>query len=188
MKNRWTTIVLAILVSMGCSGIQTSQDYDPATDFQSIKTFGWASPTQPQTGDQRIDNPFRDTRIRAAIQRQLEEKGFVFKPDQAADVLVRYQYTLRQRIDSSGTGSSIGFGIGSYGRGGGIAIGTGTGNNVREVDEGTLVIDLVSAGSDALLWRGSGTERFQEYDDPNKASQDINRLVETILNQFPPPK
>ena len=109
------------------------------------------------------------------IQGRLEEKGFVFKPDQAADFLVRYQYTLRQRIDSAGSNSGIGFGIGSYGRGGGIAIGTG--NNVREVDEGTLVIDLVSAGSDALLWRGSGTQRFQEYDDPNKASQDINTLV-----------
>lgn len=186
MKNRWSMIVLAILVTTGCSGIQTSQDYDPATDFQSIKTFGWASPSQPQTGDQRIDNPFRDARIRAAIQRRLEEKGFVFKPDQAADFLVRYQYTLRRRIDSAGTGGGIGFGIGSYGRSGGIAIGTG--NDVREVDEGTLVIDLVSAGSDALLWRGNGTERFQEYDDPNQAGQDINKLVETILNQFPPPK
>lgn len=186
MKNRWTIIVLVILVSMGCSGIQTSQDYEPATDFQSIKTFGWASPTQPQTGDQRIDNPFRDTRIRAAIQRRLEEKGFLLKADQTADFLVRYQYTLRRRIDSAGSSGGIGFGIGSYGRGGGIAIGTG--NDVREVDEGTLVIDLVSAGSGALLWRGNGTQRFQEYDDPNKAGQDINRLVETILNQFPPPK
>jgi hypothetical protein len=186
MKSRWTTIALAILVSMGCAGIQTSQDYDPATDFQSIKTFGWVSPTQPKTGDERIDNPFRDTRIRAAIQRRLEEKGVVFKPDQTADVLVRYQYALRQRIDSSGTSGGIGFGIGSHGGGGGIAIGTG--NDLREVDEGTLVIDLVSPGSDALLWRGSGTQRFQEYDDPNKASQDINTLVETILNQFPPSK
>ena len=34
MKNRWIIIALAILVSVGCSGIQTSQDYDPATDFQ----------------------------------------------------------------------------------------------------------------------------------------------------------
>ena len=108
----------------------------------------------------------------------------VFKPDHTPDVRVRYQYTLRQRIDSAGTGSSIGFGIGSYGSHGGIAIGTG--NNLREIDEGTLAIDLVSTESDALLWRGSGTQRFEEYDNPDKATKDINRLVETIMNQFPP--
>lgn len=186
MRYRWSMVSLLILLWTGCSGIEISQDYDPATDFQSIQTFGWVSPTQPKTGDERIDNPFRDSRIRTAIKRQLEAKGLAFEPDQTADVRVRYQYTLRRRIDSAGTSGSIGFGIGSYGRHGGIAIGTGTGNNLREVDEGTLVIDLVSKASDTLLWRGSGTQRFQAYDDPDKATKDIDTLVETIMNQFPP--
>ena len=184
MTHRWAVFALAMFWWVGCSGIQTSQDYDPATNFQSIRTVAWASPTQPETGDERIDNPFRDSRIRAAIEHQLEKKGLRFSPDQTPDALVRYRYTLRQRIDSSASGSSIGFGIGSYGSHGGIAIGTG--NNLREVDEGTLTIDLVSDGSDSLLWRGKGTERFREYDDPDKATEDINMLVEKILNQFPP--
>lgn len=186
MKIRWALVALTILVATGCAGIQTSQDYDPGTDFQSMKIFRWALQTQPKTGDSRIDNPFRDTRIREAVERVLQEKGLSKETDRDADVLVRYQYTLRRRIDSDAAGSSIGFGIGSYGRSGGIAIGTGTGNNVREYDEGALVIDMVGPASDALLWRGSGSQRFQEYDDPQKASQDINTLVEKILGQFPP--
>ncbi|MBC2742825.1 MAG: DUF4136 domain-containing protein [Desulfosarcina sp.] len=76
------------------------------------------------------------------------------------------------------------YGIGSSGRHGGIAIGTG--NSVREYDEGSLVIDLVDTASDALLWRGTGTQRFTEYDDPAKTTGDINALVEKILAQFPP--
>ncbi|WP_419661991.1 uncharacterized protein Dvar_24330 [Desulfosarcina variabilis str. Montpellier] len=186
MKYRWCIIALAIFLWVGCSGIQTSQDYDPKTDFQSIQTVAWATPTQPKTGDERIDNPFRDTRIRAAIRQQLEKKGLRFKPDQTPDVLVRYQYTIRQRIDSAGSGGSVGFGIGSYGSRGGIAIGTSTGNNLREIDEGTLVIDLVGAESDTLLWRGSGIQRFEAYDNPKKTTQVIDTLVESILNQFPP--
>jgi hypothetical protein len=179
-------IVLAMCVGAGCSGIEISQDYDPATDFQSLQTVAWASATQPETGDERIDNPFRDTRIRAAIQRQLEQKGLTFDPGQTPDIRVRYHYTIRQRLDSAGTRGSIGFGVGSYGSRGGIAIGTGTGNNLREVDEGTLVIDLVSAASDTLLWRGSGTHRFEEYDNPDKATEKIDALVDTIMGQFPP--
>jgi hypothetical protein len=57
---------------------------------------------------------------------------------------------------------------------------------VREYDEGSLTIDLVDADSAALLWRGTGTQRFREYKDPEKASRDINTLVEKILAQFPP--
>ena len=187
MEYRWTIIALVFFLWVGCSGIQTSQDYDQATDFQSLQTVAWATTEQPKTGDERIDNPFRDTRIRKAIQNQLEKKGLIFKADQTPDVLVRYQYTIRQRIDSAGSGSSIGFGIGSYGSRGGIAIGTGTGNNnLREIDEGTLVIDLVSPESDSLLWRGSGTQRFEEYDNPQKATQVIDTLVESIMKQFPP--
>ena len=175
---------LIILLSIGCSGIQLSQDYDPATDFGSLKHFTWASPTQPVTGDARIDNPFRDTRIREAVNRLLQEKGYIHTSEATPDFLVRYQYTLRRRIDSEGPAGGIGFGIGSYGRHGGIAIGTG--NTVSEYDEGTLVIDIVDSKSDTLLWRGSGTERFMEYDDPQKTRQNIDSLVKRILDQFPP--
>ncbi|MBC2712234.1 MAG: DUF4136 domain-containing protein [Desulfosarcina sp.] len=184
MKKGWIAIVVTTLVVMGCSGVKVSQDYDPATDFKSMKTFRWAVETQEKTGDPRIDNPLQDTRIRAAVERLLTEKGFIKSADGAPTFLIRYQYVLRQKIESDGTSGGIGFGIGSSGRHGGIAIGTG--NSVREYDEGSLVIDLVDTASDALLWRGTGTQRFTEYDDPAKTTGDINALVEKILAQFPP--
>jgi Domain of unknown function (DUF4136) len=186
MTNGWITLLLTTLVVAGCSGINVSQDYDPATNFETMKTFRWESETQDKTGDPRIDNPLRDTRIRTAIERLLAEKGFAPSANAAPTFLVRYQYALRQKLESGGTAGGVGFGIGSYGRHGGIAIGTG--NPVREYDEGSLTIDLVDAGSAALLWRGTGTQRFREYNDPEKASRDVYTLVEKIMAQFPPRK
>lgn len=186
MRKLWLVVAATALVIYGCSGVRVSQDYDPATDFKSMQTYRWESESQPKTGDLRIDNPLRDTRIRAAVTRQLNQKGFIASTDGAPTFLVRYQYTLRQKIESDGTRGGIGFGIGSYGSRGGIAIGTGS--NVREYDEGTLTIDFVDATSPTLLWRGTGIQRFREYDNPEKASQDINTLVEKILSQFPPIK
>jgi hypothetical protein len=87
-------------------------------------------------------------------------------------------------MESGGTSGGIGFGLGSYGRHGGIAIGTG--NSIHEFDEGTLTVDFVDAASQQLIWRGTGTQRFKEYDDPEKTSRDINTLVEKIMAQFPP--
>jgi hypothetical protein len=83
---------------------------------------------------------------------QLNQKGFIESTDDAPTFLVRYQYTLRQKIESDGAAGGIGFGIGSYGSRGGIAIGTG--NNVREYDEGSLTIDFVDAKSQTLLLAG----------------------------------
>jgi len=176
------TITLVQLA--GCSGIQVNQDYAPGTRLDALQTFQWTTDTQPATGDLRIDNPLRDARIRAAVERVLAGKGLTRSQDGTADFGIRYQYSLRQKIESSGASSGIGFGFGRYSRHAGIAIGTG--DSIREYDEVSLVIDFLEKDSEKLLWRGTGTQRFRQYDDPVKAESDINNLVEKILEQFPP--
>jgi len=184
MKKGWIALLLTTLIAVGCSGINVSQDYDPTTNFGTITTFRWESETQKATGDPRIDNPLRDTRIRSALERLLGEKGLYLSTNNPPAFLIRYQYALRRKMESGGTSSGIGFGIGSYGRRGGVAISTG--NSIREYDDGALTIDFVDAASQDLIWRGTGTQRFSQYDNPEKTSRDINTLVETILSQFPP--
>ncbi len=181
---RFFLAILLTAMAAGCSGITVSQDYAPATSFDALDTFAWASPKQPTTGDPRIDNPLRDTRTRDAVVRQLMAKGFMAATDGQPTFAIRYQYVLRRKLESGGGGSRIGFGVGTYGRGGGIAVGTG--NSVREYEEVSLVIDLLDPATDELLWRGSGSQRYREYKDPEKDNRDINLLVEKILNQFPP--
>ncbi|WP_319524563.1 DUF4136 domain-containing protein [uncultured Desulfosarcina sp.] len=180
MKYTWI-ITLAVVLIAGCSGIQVSQDYDPATGFGSLQSFRWEAKVQESTGDPRLDNPLRDSRIRSAVERVLKEKGFAASEGEESAFLVRYRDVLNKKLESAG---GIGFGIGSYGRHGGVAIGTG--NNLRETEDASLIIDFLDPESKALLWRGTGTQRFKEYDDPTKASRDINQLVEKILDQFPP--
>jgi hypothetical protein len=173
-------------LAAGCSGIQVSQDYDPATNFSSLNTFRWAEETQKETGDPRIDNPLRNRRIRTAVERVLTTKGFAKSAENESAFQVRYQYILRSRIESRGTSGGVGFGVGKYGRRGGIVVGTG--EEIRQYDEGALVIDFYASGSNDLIWRGTGSHRFRESTDPVKASEEINQLVKKILEQFPPLK
>ena len=183
-RRRLIPIIMLVAITLGCSGVRVNQDYEPGTNLTALRTYRWKSPTQAKTGDPRIDNPLRDQRIRAAVDRQLADKGLVKTEDKDPDFLVHYQNTLRQKIESTGTSGGFGFGVGSYGRRGTIAIGTG--NDVREYDEGSLVIDFLDPTSDNLLWRGSGNQRYREYQDPEKVTRDIDTLVVTILKQFPP--
>lgn len=184
MSVAWPVVTVTTLVLHGCAGVQVHQDYDPSTDLKALKSYRWETERQAKTGDPRIDNPLRDTRIRTAVERVLTEKGFTRSTGETPTFVIRYQYVLRQRVESSGASSGIGFGIGRYGRHGGIAIGTG--DTLRQYDEGMLVVDFLVPDSDQLLWRGTGNQRFRQYDDPTKTSRDINRLVEAVLKQFPP--
>jgi len=184
MKYTWVLIFAATFMVAGCSGIVVKQDYDPASNFGVLTTYNWASETQEEAGDPRIDNPLRNERIRAAVERVLQEKGFVKTTDGTPAFRVRYQCALRRKLETSGTSGSIAFGGGSRGRYGGVGLGTGT--NVSQYDEETLTIDLVGDEPEALLWRGIGSQRFTEYSDPAKSTRSINLLVEKILAQFPP--
>ncbi|VFQ45483.1 DUF4136 domain-containing protein [Desulfoluna butyratoxydans] len=184
MKKRWLWMVAMALVFSGCSGIRVNQDYDPAQQFGRLKSYAWLSESQPVTGDPRIDSSLRDSRTRSAVEQQLRAKGIKKVDDADAAFYLRYEFVLRKKIESSGTGGSVGFGRASHGRYSGVGIGTGT--SVSDYDEESLIIDFVGRDSSTLYWRGTGAQRYSEYKDPDKAIKSLNKLVKKVLDQFPP--
>ncbi|MBW2620351.1 MAG: DUF4136 domain-containing protein [Deltaproteobacteria bacterium] len=182
LKNVIFLMFLAIFI--GCSGIEVSQDYDVAADFSNLKTFDWYSAEQKKTGDLRVDNPLLDSRIRKAVDRSLAEKGYQRIFQGTPDFYVGYKYAILTRIGSEPVRTGIGFGFGGAGSVG--AIGIGTGGDVKEYDEGMLVIDITDTINRKLLWRGTGTRRVSRHSDPKKTTKEVNENVEKILAQFPP--
>ncbi len=184
MKYTGLLIVVTALFMASCSGIRVRQDYDPVSNFDDLTTFAWAADVQAKTGDPRIDNPLRDDRIRRSLEGLLHEKGYGIQVDGIPTFYVRYRYDLRRKIESRGSTGHFGFGMGGYGHHGGAALSTGY--SVDDFDEGTLTIDFLKGISGPLIWRGSGTHRFTEYNEPDKSSAVIHALVEKTLDQFPP--
>lgn len=58
------------------------------------------------------------------------------------------------------------------------------GNDIERIpyQEGTLIIDLIERKSRQVIWRGYGVG---DVDDPQRAMEDIPRVVEGILNKLP---
>ena len=185
MRKLKNVIFLTFLAFFtGCSGIEVSQDYDSVADFSNLKTFNWYLAKQKKTGDLRVDNPLLDSRIRKAVDRSLAKKGYqrIFKG--TPDFYVGYKYAIYTRIGSERVSTGIGFGFGGSGSFGGIGIGTG--GDVREYDEGMLVIDITETKNGKLLWRGTGTRHVSRHSDPKKITKEVNDKVDKILAQFPP--
>lgn len=174
---------LFALFIFGCSGIKVSQDYQPDTNFNNLKTYTWKYITQEKTGDVRIDNSLMDNRIRKATEIALLEKGLI-AAEKTPDFQVAYTYTISKKIYSRPVNTGVGFGYGSYRRYRTIGIRTGT--QVDEYDEGLLVIDFLKPDSDIVLWRGKSTHGFDTHSTPESTTEQINKIVEKILSQFPP--
>ena len=177
-----TALLFIMTFILGCSSVRVSQDYDPNTQIQNLKTYAWKLAKQEPTGDFRVDNPLLDARIRAAIDRNLGALGFQKIDEGTPDFYVAYQYAIQRKIESDRLQTGVGFGIGSWGRSGGIGISTGTG--VSEFDEGLMAIDLSDAKDGSLLWRGSGSRRVNQHEDPARTTQKINEMVDKIMAQL----
>ena len=177
-------ILFLLLFLHGCASIRVSQDYSAERDYTVLTTYAWQAEDQEKTGDLRLDNPFRDTRIRSAVDKFLLEKGYQEALDAQPDFYVAYQQKIYNRIDADNGGSGFVFGMGSFGTHGGI--GFSTGNRVSNYDESMLVIDIIDSGSNDLIWRGTGTRIFVLHADPEKITKRIDATVQKILTQFPP--
>lgn len=183
-KYYYFGVLFMWLCWQGCSGIQVSHDYPADKEYATLKTYTWQTEHQEETGDLRLDNTLRNTRIRAAVDRFLGEKGYWRVTVVPPDFYVGYQQKIHSRIDSDRGGARFAFGIGSFGSHGGF--GLSTGNRVSDYDELMLVIEFYDSGNKNLIWRGSGTRIFVPHAEPEKIIKRINEIVQKILAQFPP--
>ena len=179
MKPYGKVSPLLLLVALsGCASIAVNQDYNPRTDFGSYHTFRWAPEPQNPTGDARIDNnPLLDSRIRSAVERHLTAKGFQKRDGSNADLLVAYQVAISDETDISTLSTYYG-----YRRTGIIVQDT----RIREYEQGTLILDLVDASRNELVWRGTAQSEIRSDMSPQDREARIDEAVRTILAQYPP--
>jgi hypothetical protein len=177
--HRIAPALLAFLLGTACATINVNVDYDDTTDFGSFRTFALL-PEPPATGNLRADNPLLHNRIRTAIGEQLKLQGYVRTGD--PQMRVGYHVSTQQRLDVRTVDSVYGYGHWRYGRPGGALQTT----EVRQYEQGALVIDIVDAARNTLVWRGVGEARLRTDPTPEQMSQRVREAVAAILKRFPP--
>ncbi len=173
-------LIASVALLSGCSVVSVSRDYDPSADFSSLSTYAWKYEKQPVTGNPRIDNDLVDQRVRAAVDAELEAKGFERAERSNADCLVAYFIEYKRRI--SGNTWVFGLGSGMYDGYGGIGYNTA----ISDYDEGFLTIDVIDRPLDKTIWRGVGQRATYEAEDPGRVTEIIGKAVSRILADFPP--
>ncbi|MGV3538296.1 MAG: DUF4136 domain-containing protein [Rufibacter sp.] len=184
-------LVLGLLV-VGFSGcapsFNVSTDYDQATNFQQYQTWSWYQ-DQPiaKSDSSRRYSTFLDKRIKTAVENEMARRGFkkASSRDQA-DMLLAYDLTIgnvqRVRPDYISV-PMIGYGY-YYGYRYAYRYNRLYDNTtVQQYQEGTLILDIVDAQTNELVWRGTSETTGSER---SLNQEKVQEIVTHILAKFPP--
>lgn len=171
---------LARLFLAGCAtAMRVSSYVERDRDFAQYRTYEWGSPDALPTGDPRLDeNPLFLDRLEGAVERGLAAKGIERSAEDAAnaaDLLIHYHANITQRIDVNRIDREYGY-----------CYGEGCQPRVIELEAGTLVLDVVDALTNRVIWRGWAQDTVEEMlDDPDRLAAKIDEAVSRMLERLP---
>ena len=142
---RATTLVTAGLLLAGCATLRVSSHTDRGLVWSKYSTFDWGPPDALPAGDPRLDkDPFFQDRVEGAIEKAMAAHGFVRSAvSERPDVLIHYHANVMERLD-----------VDQIDRGYGYCPTADCQARVSRYEAGTLVVDIVDAASNVLIWRG----------------------------------
>ena len=148
-----------------CTIVKTESDYDPNTDFSVYTTYRWG--VSPVANTAEANSELLRGRIERAVDDCMADRGMT-KVDEGegAQLIVTHLISVAERLEVTDP---------YYAQG-----------PVRTYEEGTLIIDLREADSQALVWRGTGRTRLRNLSSPTEREAEVRTVVSEILKDFPP--
>lgn len=172
MKFAKCLVGLILLLSAAHMQAAVAVQAAKTVDFTQFKTFAWKQGTPAA-------DPAIEKLIREAVQKQLLAKGLSrVDADADADLQVsthaRRASELREDVDILGAQQRWP----EDSEPGGVS-----GDSLREIEVGTLVVDMDDGNSRLNIWRGTATRTLSES--PKVAQKQIDKAVTKMFESFP---
>jgi hypothetical protein len=168
-----------MMITMSCSSLKISSDYDKTVDFISYKTYGFIIYPENLPYD-----PAMSERVLISIANELEARGM--KKSENPDVFI----DLKVRIGQSKTVASyIGDTPDYYGSGYIYYWGYGFSTssiNFSTFTDGTMFIDIIDAKKKQLVWQGRGVAKIAADRNSQEREKNIAKVVNQIFSKYPP--
>ncbi len=174
--------VFLIFSMYACSSVTVKSDFDPEYDFNSFKTYRWATDDEVNPNDELSRYPLVKKRAIAAIDKAMASKGFTMvEGKENADVVMVIHAASKERMQVHNTGG--GYYRGWYDPWWGPYGGTTT---VSYYEEATLVVDMVSWKTKELAWRGMATGTVKDNQNAEEQQARLDDIAMKIFAKYPP--
>jgi hypothetical protein len=168
----------AIGIASGCATtMSVSSHVDRNLDFAQYRTFDWGPADALPTGDPRLDrDPFFKDHVQGAVERELAVRGIEMTSSGTPDLLIHYHANISERIDVNRVDQRYGY----------CRAGDCPADSIW-YEAGTLVLDLMDARTNKLVWRGWAQNSVAEMlRDQDKMARTIDQAVAEMLRRLPP--
>jgi hypothetical protein len=168
---RATALAGATLVLAGCATLRVSSHRDPGLVWSKYKTFDWGPADALPAGDPRLDkDPFFQDRVEGAIEKAMAGRGFVRSAaSERPDVLIHYHASITARLD-----------VDEIDRRYGYCATNDCEPRVTGHEAGTLVVDMVDATTNVLLWRGWAQGTVEGVRLRRRIDEGVRRMFEAL--------
>jgi hypothetical protein len=168
----------AALFLSGCATRIVSSHVELGTDFAQYRTYDWGPADAVPTGDARLDNNgiFRDY-FQGAIEKQLAARRLVLTTNEP-DLLIHTHTNVTHQFDVQ----AIQHEYSQNPR----CQGNGCSPTSAEYELSTLMIDVVDARTNKLVWRAwSRDDMSSEIDDQQRLQRAVTDAVVEMMKLFP---
>ncbi len=155
-------IPLLLLLCVGCKGVAVDSVRDPEADLSKLRTFDWL-PTATTEHIAASGSPMVEL-----LGAELQAKGLKMSKEKP-DLLVAIHRTIDGTLNTRSSGYEV--------KSGRIARYT--------LQEGMLVIDLITAADKQSVWRGTATGAFRADALPEERRALLTTLLHDMLADYP---
>ncbi|HET9598857.1 MAG TPA: DUF4136 domain-containing protein [Anaeromyxobacteraceae bacterium] len=178
---------VALLATLaGCSTMKVATEYEASAPFEAYKTWAWLAVEPGQDQAAAIRNPLVRKMVVEAVEREMAKKGLQkISPDANPDFYVTVIGAANRRIEVTSYGYAYAgpYAYAPYGMYPVVAAPAAT--EIREVADGTLVLDFVDAKAKQLVWRGTASDSVTTVE---AVRSTVDEAVRKMLENYPPPK
>ena len=170
------TMCAATLV--GCATMNVSSHVQSGIDFARYRTYDWGPADALPTGDPRLDkDPFFQDHVLGAVEKQMAVKRYLrADPGATPDLRIHYHASINQRVD-----------VYTVDREHGYCYDEDCKATVVDYEAGTLVLDVVDAHTNRLIWRGWAQKSVEDMlKNRDRMAQRIDEAVMRMLARLPP--
>ena len=153
---------------LACVPMQVRVDFDPEIDFTTLQNYAWLPRPEVQSQNPFADNPLLRKRVRAAVERNLEARGYREVEPEQADFRVTFHVTIETKTRAESWPSRYPHRYGSY-------------HYEASFEQGTLILDILDEVGEQLYWRGWVQGAVPT---PDTGHQRIDEAVRRILERF----
>lgn len=176
---RWMlgVVAVSVLALGGCATTMTASSHvRQGLSMASYRTYDWGPTDELPAGDPRLDkDPFFKDQVQGAVEKALALKGITLASSGAPDLLIHYHANIDTRIDVNRTEREYGH-----------CRESDCHAWVVEYEAGTIVLDVIDARTNQLIWRGWAQDSLGDaLVNRDKMAKEVQEAVSRIMARFP---